>query len=326
MDMKNAIRSLSNSNLFHPKLWPTWLLVALWWLLVQVLPFRVQMFLGARLGRLAGHMSKLRSHITRTNLRLCFPNANKEERERLYVESMEAAGRAFFESGMAWFWPRWRLQKRYRIEGLEHLQRARDEGRGVIFLGIHFTTIEMCAAFMNISWSIDGFYRPHKNAVYEFVQKHGRERHNPDSNTIPRKDVRGIIRALKKGRVINYTTDQDFGRKHSVFVPFFGIPTATVTAPSQLAKLSGALAIPYTTGANKDFSGYEIKIYPPIENFGSGDEMEEAAAFNQFVEARVRENPGQYLWSHRRFKTRPDGDQDFYKMQALAENNRKARN
>lgn len=281
------------------------------------------MKLGSALGRLAGRLSERRSRITRKNLELCFPDASQEERDRLYSESLEAAGRAFFESGMAWFWPRWRLCKRYRIEGLEHLQHAREAGRGVIFLGIHFTTIEMCAAFMNLSWSIDGFYRPHKNPVYEFVQRYGRERHNSASNTIPRKDVRGIIRALKSGRVINYTTDQDFGAKHSVFVPFFGVPTATVTAPSQLAKLSGALAIPYTTRANADKSGYEIKIFPAIEDFGQGDEVAEATAFNQFIEARVRECPGQYLWSHRRFKTRPDGEKDFYKVQAFVDKSRK---
>lgn len=311
-------------KLWHPKLWPTWFVMALWWLLVQLLPFNVQMWLGARLGRLAGRLSKRRSRITEKNLSLCFPDLAQEERDRLYRESMEAAGRAFFESGMAWFWPRWRLQKRYQIEGLEHLQKARDEGRGVIFLGIHFTTIEICAAFMNIAWSIDGFYRPHKNPVYEFVQRHGRERHNPESNTIPRKDVRGIIRALKNGRVINYTTDQDFGRKHSIFVPFFGLPTATVTAPSQLAKLGNALAIPYTTAANDEKTGYRIKIYPPIEGFGSGSEEEEAAKFNAFVEARIKENPGQYLWSHRRFKTRPNGEKDFYKVQAFVDRHRKS--
>lgn len=316
---------MKKTSLYHPKLWPTWVLMGLWWSLVQILPFRAQMRLGSVLGRAAGYVSERRSRITRKNLELCFPELTESELQQLYIESLEAAGRAFFESGMAWFWPRWRLQKRYRIQGLEHLQRAREEGRGVIFLGIHFTTIEMCAAFMNLSWSIDGFYRPHKNAVYEFVQKHGRERHNSQSNTIPRKDVRGIIRALKNGRVINYTTDQDFGRQHSVFVPFFNIPTATVTAPSQLAKVSGALAIPYTTRANEDLGGYEIHIYPPIEGFGSGDEVQEAAALNAFIEARVRENPGQYLWSHRRFKTRPDGEKDFYGVQALVDKSRRAR-
>ncbi len=323
MSAKN--NSKTPPQLWHPRFWTSWAGMALWWSLVQILPFRLQMVLGGWLGRLAGRLSKRRRRITRKNLALCFPEKSEEERETLYTQSMEAAGRAFFESGMAWFWPRWRLQKRYRIQGLEHLQKAREEGRGVIFLGIHFTTIEMCAAFMNIAWSIDGFYRPHKNPVYEWVQRYGRERHNPESQTIPRKDVRGIIRTLKSGRVINYTTDQDFGARHSVFVPFFNIPTATVTAPSQLARVAGAVAIPYTTRANANLTGYEITIYPPIEGFGSGDEQEEAAAFNAFIEARVRENPGQYLWSHRRFKTRPDGEKDFYKVQALVDKSRRKR-
>lgn len=301
----------------HPKHWPTWCVFGLWWLLVVLLPLPIQMWLGGILGRVAARISERRARITRKNLALCFPEKTEQEREALFWESMESAGKGFFESGMAWFGPQWRLRRWYKIEGLEHLQAAHDEGKGVLLLGIHFTTIEICAAFINQSYSIDGFYRPHKNPVYEYVQRWGRVRHNRHSSTIPRSDVRGIIRNLRNKRAINYAPDQDYGKKHSVFAPFFGIPAATVTAPSQLIRVGKAKAIPYVTGRYPDDSGYYIRFYPPMDELGQGDEQADAELINQFVEREVRRNPGQYLWSHRRFKTRPDGEKDFYRVEHM---------
>lgn len=302
--------------LLHPKLWPTWFGFALWWLLVQVLPYRLQMWAGAGVGRLAARLSERRRRITQKNIDLCLPELGEQERKKIFRQAMESAGKGFFETGMAWFWPRSRLQRLYTIEGLEHLRKAREEGQGVVFLGVHFTTIEIGAAFLNISHSIDGFYRPHKNPVYDYVQRKGRERHNDQSTAIPRKDVRGIIRALRNGRVINYMTDQDYGRQHSEFLPFFNIPAATVTAPSHYVRTGRARAIPYITGRNADDSGYYIRIYPPLD-IGHGDDLDDAIRINTFIENRIRENPGQYLWAHRRFKTRPDGERDFYKVEHM---------
>lgn len=274
------------------------------------------MWLGARIGRLAMRLSERRRRITQKNIDLCLPELDEQERKEIFRQAMESAGKAFFEIGMAWFWPRWRLRRLCTIEGLEHLQKAREEGRGVIFMGVHFTTIEVGAAFINISHSIDGFYRPHKNPVYDYIQRKGRERHNSQSTVIPRRDVRGIIRALRNGRVISYLPDQDYGRQHSVFVPFFNVPAATVTAPSHYLRIANALAIPFITGRNPDDSGYYIRIYPPLD-IGHGDDLEDANRINAFIESRIRENPGQYLWAHRRFKTRPDGERDFYKVEHM---------
>lgn len=302
--------------LLHPKLWLTWLGFALWWLLVQVLPHRVQMWAGAGLGRLAARFSERRRRITQKNIDMCLPELEKPEREKIFRQAMESAGKAFFETGMAWFWPRWRLQRMYAIEGLEHLHKAREEGQGVVFLGMHFTTLDIGAACLNSVYSVDGFYRPHQNPVYDYIQRKGRERHNSQSNAIPRRDVRGIIRALRNGRVICYLPDQDYGRQHSEFVPIFNIPAATVTAPSHFARTGKAQVIPFTTGRNTDDSGYYVRIYPPLD-IGHGDDIEDAKRINAFIESRIRENPGQYLWAHRRFKTRPDGEQDFYKVEHM---------
>ncbi len=313
-----------SKKLLHPKLLPTWLGFGLWWLLVQVLPYKLQMAVGGGLGRLAAGLSKRRRLITQKNIDLCLPELSETEKKKIFRQAMESAGKGFFETGMAWFWPRWRLKRLYTIEGLEYLQQAGEEGQGVVFLGVHFTTIEVGAAFLNISWSIDGFYRPHENPVYDFIQRVGRERHNSESKTIPRQDVRGIIRALRGGRVINYMTDQDYGRQHSEFVPFFDIPAATVTAPSHYVRTGKARAIPYVTGRKSDDSGYYIRIYPPLA-IGAGDDIDDAKRINSFIEERIRENPGQYLWAHRRFKTRPDGERDFYKVEHMKWARRKQR-
>jgi KDO2-lipid IV(A) lauroyltransferase len=299
-------------KLLHIKLWPTWLLMAMWWLLVQLLPYRLQMLLGGWLGLLAIKLGKRRRHIAVTNINVCFPEKTPEQRRIILKESSISLGKGFFESGIAWFWPDWRLRPLYTISGLEHLTAARDSGHGVLFMGIHFTPIEICAAFINLSYSIDGFYQPHKNPVYEYVQSVGRTRHNKKSQIIPRKDVRRIVTALREKRVINYAPDQDYGKRNSVFVPFFGVQTATVTAPAKLIRVGNAKIIPYTTRRLSGDSGYHISICPPLKGYGEGDDMANAETINRFVEARVRENPEQYLWVHRRFKSRPDGETPFY--------------
>ncbi len=299
-------------SLLHPKFWPSWLGFGVWWFIVQLLPFSWQMAIGARMGLLMARLSPRRSRIARKNMEICMPEASEAEREVMFRRCMESVGKGVLESGMAWFWPKWRFKGLCRIEGLEHLEKAKDDGHGVLFMGIHFTTIEICAAFINQETSIDGFYRPHDNVVYEFLQAWGRTRHNENSKVISRRDVRSIVRALRQKRVINYAPDQDYGRRNSIFVPFFGMETATVTAPSQLVRTGKARIIPYVTGREKGDRGYYVKIYPPFEDFAQGDDVADATRINAFIEDRVRENFDQYLWVHRRFKTRPPGVKRFY--------------
>lgn len=301
--------------LLHPKFWHTWLGFAILWVLVNVLPLRVHHALGNILGRILGLLIKKRAKITRQNIELCFPQKTAEEKKKLYNESMKSAGRGIFETGAAWFCPRWRLKRMFIIEGLEHIEAARQNKQGALFLGMHFTVVDICIAFMNIASSIDGFYRPNTNKALDYIQRKGRERHNPESEAIPRQNVREIIRHLKSGRIIAYAPDQDYGRKHSIFVPYFNIPTATITAPSQLTKISHALAIPYSTHWDDKVKKYRIHIFPALENFPSDNEENDATRINQFIEREVRAYPEQYLWSHRRFKTRPDGQKDFYNVE-----------
>ncbi|TQV85615.1 LpxL/LpxP family Kdo(2)-lipid IV(A) lauroyl/palmitoleoyl acyltransferase [Exilibacterium tricleocarpae] len=300
-----------NAAMLHPRFWPTWLGIGCWWLISQ-LPYRWQMGLGRLFGWLSFYFARRRYAIADRNLALCFPELDAAARRQLLRENFYSTGMALFESGIAWFWPQWRLRRLFTIEGLEHLQRAKEAGEGVVLLAMHFTTLDIGAAFMNMSHSIDGMYRPHNNPVYDLVQYRGRARHSTDTAVIPRGDLRAMIRALRDGRAAWYAPDQDYGRRFSIFVPFFGIPAATVSATAKFARLGDARVIPFTQTRLPRGRGYKVTVHAPLENFPSGDDSLDATAINAFIEARIREQPEQYLWVHRRFKTRPPGAPDLY--------------
>jgi Kdo2-lipid IVA lauroyltransferase/acyltransferase len=305
-------RSRFHASFLHPRFWLLWLGLGLLWLVVQ-LPYRVLLLLGRGLGVLMYRVARSRRHIARRNLQLCFPELSERERERLLRENFASTGIAFFEMAMSWWWPKPRLQRLARIEGLEHLQQAQAEGQGVILMALHFTTLEIGAALLSQRHTIDGMYREHKNPVFDFVQRRGRERHNRDASAIEREDVRAMLKVLRAGRTIWYAPDQDYGRKQSLFVPWFGINAATVTATTKFARLGRALVVPYTQERLADGAGYRLVIHPPLADFPGDSEEADCRRVNEWVEDAVRQHPEQYLWAHRRFKTRPAGEPSLYR-------------
>ncbi|MGO3030197.1 lipid A biosynthesis lauroyl acyltransferase [Pseudomonas helleri] len=296
---------------FHPRFWLLWSGLGVLWLVVQ-LPYKVQLrigrFLGACMFRVAGE----RRRIAARNLELCFPEKNAAERERLLKENFASTGIAFFEMAMSWWWAKPRLAKLAHVEGLEHLQQAQRDGKGVILMAFHFTTLEIGAALLGQQHTIDGMYREHKNPLFDFIQRRGRERHNLDSLAVERDDVRGMLKLLRAGRAIWYAPDQDYGAKQSIFVPLFGIEAATVTATSKFAKLGKAQVVPFTQQRLADGSGYKLVIHPPLSDFPGESDEADCLRINQWVERAIRECPEQYLWAHRRFKTRPPGEPKLY--------------
>ena len=296
---------------FHPRFWLLWSGLGVLWLVVQ-LPYKVQLrigrFLGACMFRVAGE----RRRIAARNLELCFPEKNAAERERLLKENFASTGIAFFEMAMSWWWAKPRLAKLAHVEGLEHLLQAQRNGKGVILMAFHFTTLEIGAALLGQQHTIDGMYREHKNPLFDFIQRRGRERHNLDSLAVERDDVRGMLKLLRAGRAIWYAPDQDYGAKQSIFVPLFGIEAATVTATSKFAKLGKAQVVPFTQQRLADGSGYKLVIHPPLSDFPGESDEADCLRINQWVERAIRECPEQYLWAHRRFKTRPPGEPKLY--------------
>lgn len=296
---------------FHPRFWLLWLGLGVLWLVVQ-LPYKVQLCIGRVLGGLMYRVAGDRRRIAARNLELCFPEKTAAERERLLKDNFASTGIAFFEMAMSWWWSKPRLAKLAHVEGLEHLEHAQREGKGVILMAFHFTTLEIGAALLGQKHTIDGMYREHNNPLFDFIQRRGRERHNADSLAVERDDVRGMLKLLRSGRAIWYAPDQDYGSKQSIFVPLFGIPAATVTATSKFAKLGKAQVVPFTQQRLADGSGYKLVIHAPLSDFPGESDEADCLRINQWVERAIRECPEQYLWAHRRFKTRPPGEPKLY--------------
>ncbi|WP_421683868.1 lipid A biosynthesis lauroyl acyltransferase [Stutzerimonas urumqiensis] len=296
----------------QPRFWPLWLGLGLLWLAVQ-LPYPMLLALGRGLGALMFRVAGARRRVARRNLELCFPDWSAAQREQVLRENFASTGIAFFEMAMSWWWPQARLQRLACIEGLEHLQQAKEAGQGVILMALHFTTLEVGAALLGQRHTIDGMYREHKNPVFDYVQRRGRERHNRDATAIEREDVRAMLKVLRAGRAIWYAPDQDYGRKQSLFVPLFGVTAATVTATTKFARLGRARVVPFTQERLANGQGYRLVIHPPLADFPGESEEADCLRINRWVEEAVSRLPAQYLWAHRRFKTRPAGEPSLYR-------------
>lgn len=296
-------------HFLHPRYWPTWAGLGSVWLAVQ-LPYRWQLAIGAAVGRLVMALATKRRRVAHINIALCFPELSLDERQELVRRTFESVGISLLETGMAWWWPKWRLRRLATVDGLEHLQRL--QGQGVILLAMHFTTLEIGAGLLGEQLAIDGMYRRHKNPVFDYVQRRGRERHNDTGIAIAREDVRGMVERLREGHAIWFAPDQDYGIRHGVFAPFFGVPAATLTTTSKLARYGRAAVVPFTQTRLPRGGGYRLQIHPPLEGFPGPDPALDAVRLNALVEAQVRRQPAQYLWLHRRFKTRPPAEPSVY--------------
>ncbi|MEO0442892.1 MAG: LpxL/LpxP family Kdo(2)-lipid IV(A) lauroyl/palmitoleoyl acyltransferase [Pseudomonadota bacterium] len=297
--------------LLHPRYWPTWLGFGCMYLVAQ-LPFGLQMFLGKHLGRLTLHLAKRRRAIAERNIELCFPEKSAAARAQLVADHFQSNGMALFEIGIAWFMPLRRLRKRFTVKGKAHWDALVEQGKGALVIGLHFSTLEIANVEVDRLFTLSTSYRPHKNPVYDFVQYRRRMRHNRHSQNLHRKDIRAMINTLKQGGLLWYAPDQDYGRNYSEFVPWFGIATATVSATPRLLKMAKVPALGIFYRRQADHRGYEIHFLPPLEGLPSGDDSADLAALNKYVEQYVRQNPAEYLWVHRRFKTRPKGEPSLY--------------
>lgn len=291
--------------LLHPRYWPSWLGIGLLWLVVQ-LPYPVIYRLGNAMGRLALRLMKRRAKIAYRNLELCFPEMSEAERHRMVVKNFESVGMGVMETGIAWFWPTKRINRWMDASGLEHIRAVQDSGRGVLLIGIHFLTLEMGARMFGIHNPGIGVYRPNDNPVLDWLQTWGRMRSN--KSMLDRKDLKGMVRALKNGEIIWYAPDHDYGPRASVFAPLFAVKDAATTSGTwMLAKMSKACVVPFVPRRKPDGKGYELIILEPECNPPLDDAETTAAWMNTIVEKCILMAPEQYMWLHRRFKTRPEG-------------------
>ncbi len=277
--------------------------------LLCLLPHSGRLRLGRGLGWLLEKSAPRWRRIATTNLALCFPELSVEERDAVRKKHFSAVGMGVFELAAAWWGRTKSLNALVRFEGMEYLEQALASRRGILLFTGHFTTLEIGGRFMTSVLPFHAVYQRHKNPFYEQTIRRNREKRSHLS-AIPRDDIRSVIRALRDKQAVWYAPDQDFKRQ-GVFVPFFGIPAMTVSATSRLARVGDALVVPYFPRRLSN-GRYHIKILPPLENFPSSDEAADTLRISQLLEQWVRQAPEQYLWIHRRFKTRPPGEEKFY--------------
>ena len=297
-------------QLLHPRYFLLWCGIAALYVVVQ-LPYRCLNTLGPLVGRLAMKVMTERVYVAARNLQLCFPEKSEAERAQLLKKNFESVGMALFETGMAWFWSDQRVKKHFKVTGLEHISKAQQEGKGILLLGVHFLTLELGARIFGIYNPGIGVYRPNNNPLLDWLQTYGRMRSN--KAMINRRDVKGMLRALKQGDILWYAPDHDYGPKSSVFAPFFAVEQAASTKGSYaLIRMGQPAIIPFLARRLANNQGYEMVILPAAEDIPLDSDVGTATALNRLVERCVMMAPEQYMWLHRRFKTRPTGENSLY--------------
>lgn len=290
------------SALKRPSWWPTWIGVGIFWLIGQ-LPWNMLLAIGRLIGRIVWLVGGSRKNTTLTNIRLCFPELSQSEQNELSRKCILSTGEALMETAGTFANKRIDLGKRLEIIGQEKIVQSQAQGKGVLLLGMHFNTLDVGSRLLGKVMPFSVVYRPNNNPVLDYMIKESR---SEVEHYIHKEDLRGLVRHLKAGRAVWYAVDQDYGIKHAVYAPFFGVPAATITATARIVRMSGAVVIPV---AHYRLLGgrYRIEFGDALKNFPSGDDLADATRVNQTVEHFVRKMPEQYLWVHRRFKHQPDG-------------------
>jgi KDO2-lipid IV(A) lauroyltransferase len=275
--------------------------------LLHRMPLRMQNAVADLLACVLYWVIGERRRVIRTNLAKCFPQAGDAERERLARAHWRAFLRSFLHRGMLWWAPAERIRSLVELEGLEHLKAL--AGKPVILLAPHFVGLDAAFARLSQEMPLVSMYARQKDPRFDALMTQGRERFG--GRIFPRRGgLRGVLRAMKEGKPFYYLPDFDVGREGAVFVPFFGVPAATVTGLADIARATGAVVVPCV--ATMHAGGYRARLYPAWSGYPSGDDTADARRMLAFVEERVLENPAQYYWLHKRFKTRPEGEQRFY--------------
>lgn len=278
---------------------------------ISVLPLPLLAVLGAGLGLLLYAIYAPRREVVRINIERCFPELSRRARARLVRRHFAAFGQTALDIWIAWWGSPRRLKRLVSFRGLEHYTAAVSQRRNVILLAPHFIGLEFGGVRLSLDTPLVSVFRHPDNEILRRLIKNGRTRFR--ARIVPHnKPFTALVRAVKSGMPLYYLPDQDAGRRHAVFAPFFGIPAATFPALARLARMTGAVVIPCVTYQRPWGRGYETVFQPPLAGFPSGDDVADTARMNAEIEKAVRRHPAQYFWLHKRFKTRPQGEGPFY--------------
>jgi KDO2-lipid IV(A) lauroyltransferase len=287
----------------------TRLALGLMWLL-HFLPLPLLAKLGHGLGALLFALGRERRRVTLINLRLCFPQMSEAEREQLARSHFAAFGRSFVERGLLWWASPARLRRLVTIEGLERLSALQNQP--VILLVPHFVGLDMGWTRLTLERDMVSIYANQKNLLFNAALYKGRTRFGQSTLFSRQEGARPALRALRDGLPFYYLPDMDYGERDTIFVPFFGVPTATITGLSRLARMAGATVLPVITEMRPGGAGYVVKIGPPWTDFPGSSPEADTRRMNAFIEQEIIARPEQYFWLHKRFKTRPPGEASFY--------------
>lgn len=286
-------------------------LLAILWLL-HFLPLRLQAAFGRGLGALLYRLAGSRRRIALRNLELCLPEMGADARERLAREHFGWLGRSIVERGLLWWAPRERLKRLIHVEGDVHL--AERSERPVMWLVPHFMALDVAGVAVLLFQNRKGasIYQQQTNAVMDAVMRRGRLRLG-NAVIFPRSDsAKPLIREIRQGTGFFNLPDMDFGERDAAFVPFFGVPAATLLAPSRMARALNMVVQPVIAEILPGGQGYRVNFMPPWDDFPTDDALADTARLNRFIEEQIRLHPAQYLWVHKRFKTRPAGEPSLY--------------
>lgn len=298
-----------SSQFLAPKYWGIWL-VLLVLLPLAWMPWLVQRSLGRGLGSLLWLTLKSRRKTTLTNLRVCYPKLTEQEHQHMGRDVFKNMGIGIFESLTAWYNPK-RFEHKVSISGLEYLNEAQHNNQGILMLGLHATLLDAGGMFCTHYFKTDVVYRPQNNPMLDWLIYSARK---PIYQTqIDHDNMRLLVRCLKDQHVIWYSPDQDFGLKQGVMAPFYGVPAATLTAHRRLIKMTNAAVLSVNFYRSDDRKPhYQVVLTPVLQHYPTDDELADATLTNQIMEKQINLAPTQYMWFHRRFKTRPEGYPRIY--------------
>ena len=283
--------------------------VFIFWL-IHFLPFPVIVAIGNGLGILAYPFAVERRRVGMINLKLCFPEMSDDARKKLVRAHFKMFMRGLIERSILWWSSAERINSLIRIEGVEHFEAIKDKPS--ILLTPHFVGMDAGGQWIAQHTDTVCMYANQKNRYLTELLLKKRARFRNQHLYSRQEGLRPILKGMRKGMPFVYPPDQDQGIKDGAFIPFFGVPAATMTSLPRIAQMTGAKVVPSITRLLPGGEGYVLKFYPAWENYPSGDDVADARRMNAFIEDRIREMPEQYFWLHKRFKTRPEGEARFY--------------
>jgi KDO2-lipid IV(A) lauroyltransferase len=288
------------------------LILGLMWLL-HWLPLPLLGRFGAAIGSLLFATLRSRRHIALTNLRLTMPELSEAERVDIARRHFQAYSRSVWERAILWWAPEARLKRLIQIEPNGVIPVAEMTSKPTILLCPHFVCLDVAGAAIAMEASASSMYVTQKNAAFDQVLRAGRARFKPVKLFTRQDGIKPILRALRDKLPYFMLPDMDFGEKDAEFVPFFGIQAATLTATARIAATTGAQVMPVIATFLPNYQGWRVKFYPVWDNYPGEDMVAATRRMNQFIEERVRESPAEYFWTHKRFKTRPNGEPSLYR-------------